>query len=302
MILLVLVSVLIYVKYRIEMKDLKAHLIQNSQIVDLPSGRMEYTIYGEGKPVLISHGGAGGYDQGLITAKTHLEGDYKIIAVSRFGHLRSILPKDSNAMMQADAYAELLDHLGIERLPIIGTSGGGPSAIQFALRHPQKCSGLVLTCAVSDTMKNRRMGIYGHPFVYYLTIKYLKKLVLKQIGVTQEIFKKLDKDEIKSLGNLLVTMNPIELRRDGLYVEVEEWTDKTAWAEFYDLTKIDCPTLIIHAKDDSVVPYEMAVRANRLITQSDFLSLNDGGHLKLGHRSLIKGRTSNFINQVSEGE
>ena len=52
---------------------------------------------------------------------------------------------------QADAYAALLDHLDI-KAPIIGMSAGGPSAIQFALRYPDRCSGLVLIAGVSKAM------------------------------------------------------------------------------------------------------------------------------------------------------
>ena len=54
------------------------------------------------------------------------------------------LPADASAEAQADAHACLLDALGIERAAIVGGSAGAPSAMQFALRHPDRTAALVL--------------------------------------------------------------------------------------------------------------------------------------------------------------
>ena len=44
---------------------------------------------------------------------------------------------------QADAFVDLPDALQVERAPVIGGSAGALSAIQFAIRHPDRCSALV---------------------------------------------------------------------------------------------------------------------------------------------------------------
>ena len=36
-----------------------------------------------------------------------------------------------------------LDHLGIDRVPVVGGSAGALSAMQFAIRHPDRCAALV---------------------------------------------------------------------------------------------------------------------------------------------------------------
>ena len=46
--------------------------------------------------------------------------------------------------MQADAYAQLLDHLGIDKVVVVSISAGAWSALQFAIRHPERCLALVL--------------------------------------------------------------------------------------------------------------------------------------------------------------
>jgi pimeloyl-ACP methyl ester carboxylesterase len=48
-----------------------------------------------------------------------------VIAPSRFGYLGSSLPAGATPADQADAYAVLLDALGIERTAVVGCSTGG---------------------------------------------------------------------------------------------------------------------------------------------------------------------------------
>ena len=106
-------------------------------------GVMEYAVAGEGPPVLMIHGTGGGFDQGLLFARRLVAAGYRVIAPSRFGYLRSALPADPSSEDQADAFVDLLDALGIDRVPVVGGSAGALSAIAFALRHPDRCTALV---------------------------------------------------------------------------------------------------------------------------------------------------------------
>lgn len=73
-----------------------------------------------------------------------MRGGFRVIALSRFGYLRTPLPADASAAVQADVHACLLDALNIRRAAIIGASAGAPSAMQFALRHKERTAVLVL--------------------------------------------------------------------------------------------------------------------------------------------------------------
>ncbi|MDH4233017.1 MAG: alpha/beta hydrolase, partial [Nitrospirota bacterium] len=94
--------------------------------------------------VLVVHGAGGGYDQGLELGGQLVRGGFRVIAMSRFGYLRTPLPTDASPAAQADAYACLLDALNIKRVGLVGVSAGAPSSMQFALRHPERISSLVL--------------------------------------------------------------------------------------------------------------------------------------------------------------
>ncbi len=101
-------------------------------------------MIGDGEPALIIHGAGGGFDQAIDIAGVLAGRGYRLIAPSRFGYLGSPLPTDLVTTMQADAYAELLDRLGVSRAFVIAISAGAWSAMQFAIRHPQRCRALVL--------------------------------------------------------------------------------------------------------------------------------------------------------------
>ena len=92
----------------------------------------------------VVHGAGGGFDQGLHFAKPLIDSSFRVIAMSRFGYLRTPLPKNASAAAQADAHACLLDALNIQRAAIVGASAGAPSSMQFALRHPERCTVMVL--------------------------------------------------------------------------------------------------------------------------------------------------------------
>ena len=97
------------------------------------------------------HGTPGGYDQIYQGLKLdHAEqGDFRYIIPSRPGYLRTPLSVGKTPKQQAEAFAALLDSLKIEKVAVLGGSGGGPSAIEFAALYPDRCSALVLEEAVS---------------------------------------------------------------------------------------------------------------------------------------------------------
>ena len=89
--------------------------------------------------MLVSHGITGGVDQAeaLVTKWRNFQPyQYRFIFVSRFGYLRSDLPAEATARTQAAAYRELLDHLGVDRVFVVGNSAGGTSAMWFAIDYP----------------------------------------------------------------------------------------------------------------------------------------------------------------------
>src|SRR5262245_62387889 len=134
----------ISVAYRRDIDRAFDRISTGSQVVRTGCGPIEYATVGAGTPLLIVHGAGGGFDQGMELAEGLAAAGLRVIAMSRFGYLRTPLPADASAAAQADAHACLLDVLGIRRAAVVGFSAGAPSSLQLALRHPERCAALVL--------------------------------------------------------------------------------------------------------------------------------------------------------------
>src|SRR5919206_558169 len=122
----------------------EARLVAGSQVIQTARGPVEYATRGEGPPVLLVNATAGGYDQALLLGEMFVGDGFRQIAPSRPGYLRTPQAADPTAAGQADVLAALLDALGVRRAAVVGMSAGGPVAMQFALRHPERTSALVL--------------------------------------------------------------------------------------------------------------------------------------------------------------
>ena len=89
----------------------------------------------------------GMHDGVLNMFDSFVEKGFKVLAPSRPGYGRT--PAVFSYAQQADVMSALLDVLQITKVSVYGVSGGGPPAIQFAARHPEKCSSLILEAAVT---------------------------------------------------------------------------------------------------------------------------------------------------------
>jgi pimeloyl-ACP methyl ester carboxylesterase len=132
------------VRYRRDLRAARSRLAEvDRRVVPTEWGPVEYAERGSGEPVLVLHGIFGGCDGGLFTV-CDLCPERRVIAPSRFGYLGSSLPPNATPADQADALVALLDGLGIGEIDLIGISAGATSALQLALRHPEKVKHLVV--------------------------------------------------------------------------------------------------------------------------------------------------------------
>ena len=118
-----------------------------STIAETTLGPVEYSLRGEGPVILCLHGMPGMHDGVLNMFDSFVEKGFKVLAPSRPGYGRT--PAVFSYAQQADVMSALLDVLQITKVSVYGVSGGGPPAIQFAARHPEKCSSLILESAVT---------------------------------------------------------------------------------------------------------------------------------------------------------
>jgi len=248
--------VAVYLAYRRDMDATYARISAGSQMAQTPCGPIEYASVGEGEPVLIVHGASGGIDQGMDAAKGLTSAGFRVIAVSRFGYLRTPLPADASPAAQADAHACLLDALGIKRAAVVGASAGAPSSMQFALRHPDRCSALVLLVPAAYVPRAGGAPSLKTPprteflfdtalrsdFLYWSWIRLAQTSLIAAILATPpEVLEKADPDERARAAQLLEHTLPVSARRLGLVNDARVVLSLTR----YDLEHIRVPTLVI---------------------------------------------------------
>jgi 2-hydroxy-6-oxonona-2,4-dienedioate hydrolase len=158
---LIVATVGVYASFAHDLTAARARLVGRSKTMVTSFGTMEYAVVGQGKPMLIVHGAEGGFDHSIDMTGELAGYGYQLIAPSRFGYLRSSLSGNLTTALQADAYAELLDRLGIAKVAVVGISAGAWSSLQFAIRHPERCRALVLLVP-ADTCPPGGHALVGH--------------------------------------------------------------------------------------------------------------------------------------------
>ncbi|HEU4328462.1 MAG TPA: alpha/beta hydrolase [Roseiflexaceae bacterium] len=258
-----------------------ARLEAGSRVAETRLGPIEYAVSGEGPAVLVLHGAMGGYDHGLLIGV--LLPGFRIIAPSRFGYLRSPLPDDPSHEAQADRYAALLDVLGIERAAVVGISAGGPSAIQFALRHPDRCSALGLISAISQpprapTTPALRLlleTMLRADLLFWLLMTLDIDRLVAINGLTADEQLAASAPAQRELMRAISRTAPLRLRRAGLINDLLSEHDMSGW----ELGHIRVPTLVAHGDTDPLVHTDNGRHSASAIPGAELLLLPNSGHM-----------------------
>ena len=301
-----LMGVWVSLRYQRDVQAARKRVAAGSRMIETTFGRIEYGDAGHGAPVLLIHGAGGGYDQGLLLGGLLLGEGFRLIAPSRFGYLQSPIPEDSSLGAQADAFACLLDMLGIDRVTVVAVSAGGLPGLTFASRYPERTVALVMIAAVSYTgqvsSKGRRKEasinrIIGSDFVYWFAIRAARSPLLNLLGVSKEFQKVLKPNEMAQADRFLEAMLPMSRRWKGVLLDQSRYMPQD-----FPLEQIKAPGLVIHARDDGLVDWSNGRHAAAKITGAEFMTLERGGHFLLGHYDAIRTRIAAFLAGVFERE
>ena len=292
----------IYLAYARDMRATRSRLAAGSQIVETRHGPIEYTTWGKGPPVLVVHGAGGGYDQGISIAHAYGGQDFRWISLSRFGYLRTPLPADASTAAQAEAFASLLDALGIEQVAIMAMSGGVPPSLQFAQRYPERTTGLVLLSSAPYTPLSAAeqklpvpiwvyQALFSSDFPYWVLQKVARPALQQMFDITPALLAGSLPEEQAFITGQVDAFQPVTARIDGVQNEGAA-IDPGAC---YLVEQITVPTLVVHARDDHINPFSFGEYTAQHIPGAQFLPLASGGHLLLGHHAEIRERANTFL-------
>jgi pimeloyl-ACP methyl ester carboxylesterase len=304
--LLVVASGWIYVQYRSDLFTARRELQAGSQIAHTACGPVEYAVVGSGPAVLLIHGAGGGYSQVAAISEFLAASGFKAIAMSRFGYLRTPLPKDASPAAQADAHACLLDALGVSKAAALGLSAGAPSAVQYCLRHPARCWALVLLVpAIAVPGRHVADSTPPSPFwqfvfdyvlrsdfmIWAVTRLWPEMLVETVLATPLEQFRHASRSERQRGLSVIRDIFPVTLKADGLRNDARVTTTTLV----QNLDRIAAPALAISAKDDLYSTDVAAKYAAERIPQARLVLFPTGGHAWLGHHAEVHDELGTFL-------
>lgn len=282
-----------------DLASANAHAAQGSEVLTTRCGLIEAQQAGAGLPLLMVHGSGGGHDQGMDWARPLTQQGMRVIAMSRFGYLRTPRPADASPEAQADAHVCLLDALGIDKAAVVGVSAGAASALQMALRHPDRTSALVLVVPiawkpgsvvdsappVSDEKDAWLLRLLGSDFLYWTGLRIARDPVFRHVLATPpELIHAASLQEQARVNTMAERVLPVSQRALGL-------RDDTRLGKHLGpvaLETIKVPTLVISARDDGFGTYAGAEYTASHIPGARFIGYDDGGHLLVGRDEAVR--------------
>ncbi|MFM5885403.1 MAG: alpha/beta fold hydrolase [Novosphingobium sp.] len=212
--------------------------------------------WGVGRPVLFSHGwplSADAWDGQMQFLGEH---GFRVIAHDRRSHGRSAQTWDGNHMDRyADDLAELIEHLDLTNLILVGNSTGGGEVARYIGRHGTvRVAKVVLVGAVPPLMLQTEANPGGLPLAVFDGIRqgtrdnraqFYKDLTMPFYGFNLEgaAVSEAVRDSFWLQGMAGGIKGQYDCIRE--FSEVD-YTD--------DLAKIDVPALIVHGDADQIVP------------------------------------------------
>jgi pimeloyl-ACP methyl ester carboxylesterase len=177
-----------------------------------------------------------------------------------------------------DDLEAVIDAVGLDRFPLLGISQGGPVAIAYTIRHPEKVSHLILlgSYAVGWNRRNYPQKVIDQRRAELTLIRTgwgQENPAFRQIWTTL-FFPDAGPEEIRWFNELQrVSASPEMAAR--LFEELGE-------IDVLDLLpQLDVPTLVMHCRGDVVVPFEEGRRLASLIRGAQFVPLESNNHVLL---------------------
>jgi len=234
-----------------------------------------YLEAGDGEPVVLIHGsgpGVSAYANWRLTIPT-LATRLRVLAPDMvgFGFTQRPASMDYNLKTWSDQLVGFLDALGIERASLVGNSFGGAIALQVASQHPERVNRLTL------------MGAVGVPFPitegldevwgYEPSVEAMRK-IMDYFAFSRELIT----DELAEVRYRASVAPGFHESYSAMFpAPRQRWVDAMATPE-EDIASLGQRTLIVHGREDRVIPLANSYRLLELIPKAQLHVFGQCGH------------------------
>lgn len=237
----------------------------------------------EGTPIILLHGLMGALSNfgGLIS---YFKGKNKVIL--------PILPlfdiplRKISVAALANHINDFVEYKGFDKIYVLGNSLGGHIAQLYALEHPEKVKGMILTG--SSGLFESAMG---NTFPKRGNYEFIKKKTEDVFFDPKVATKELVDGVYETVNDLRKAMNVVALAKSAVRHNLEK-----------DLHKIKCNSFIIWGVQDSVTPLWVGEKFHELLDNSELVKIDRTGHAPMMERpDEFNQVLEDFIRRVDNG-
>ena len=264
--------------------------------IQVDNTRMYFRDVGEGHPIIVLHGGPDFDHNYLLPEMDSLAASFRVIYYDQRGRGRSaegVSPGDVGLSSEMDDLDAVRRHFDLESVALLGHSWGGVLAMEYAVRHPDRVSHLVLmnTAPAShrDLLRFRQHMLRLRPADDIETMEELSSSPAfgrGSLDAEARYYRVHFRIAVRQPEHLELIIGRLRAHftEETVLVarEIEQRLYDQTWKRpEYDLVprlrRLDIPTLVIHG-DGDVVPVEVAARIAEAIPGAILFVLGECGH------------------------
>lgn len=237
------------------------------------SGLCHYEVAGSGPPVILIHGWTQAWNTWLSTIET-FQNQYRMYAPDLWGFGES--EKGRQASFEVPAFVEMIrqfmDALGIERIPIMGHSMGGTTALGVALKYPRR----VEKVAVVGSPVN------GHSLSFFLKMAGRRLVAQMMMAGDRALLR-----AFLRMWSPFVSRQNARFFYDTTIMNAEGFTTESFFRSIDSLrrtnytsmlSQLTMPTMGIYGMRDVIVSPRQIRLFERYLPESHTVAVPDAGH------------------------
>ncbi len=261
--------------------------------IDAGGIRVNYHDHGSGFPLLLIHGSGPGVSAYVNwrLVMPELSKQCRVLAPDMVGFGFTERPAGYQYTMQnwVKQAIDFIDALGLEQVDLVGNSFGGALSLALTIAHPQRVRRLVLMGAagVSFPITPALDAVWGYE-PSFENMRRIMDVFAYDRGLVNDDLARLRYEASARPGfhESYAQMFPAPRQR---------WVDALASPE-EDIARIDKEVLIVHGRDDQVIPLQNSLRLSQLISRSQLHVYGRCGHwTQIEHAARFAQLVSNFL-------
>jgi pimeloyl-ACP methyl ester carboxylesterase len=241
--------------------------------VDAGGFKTNYLEAGQGAPVVLVHGSGPGvtaYANWRLTIPD-LARHFRVLAPDMAGFGFSEKPGTYSMEAWVEQLVGFLDAVGLDRVSLVGNSFGGGLALRVAADHPDRVDRLVLmgSMGVVFPITEGLDYVWG----YQPSLENMRR-ALDYFAYSRELVN----DELAEVRHRAASEPGVQEAFSAMFpAPRQRWVEAMATPEDR-IRRLQHETLIIHGRDDQVIPLENAYRLLGLLERSELHVFGRCGH------------------------